>query len=106
MVPAVTTEAVRIEVGRVEKALSVHEGSLRFTPEGEEAGEARTRAFRRLGPDSFELVTVKAGISDGTYTAVEAVSPATLNEGDALIVGYLQADSASRAPSVKLGGKK
>jgi HlyD family secretion protein len=97
---------VRVEVQRQEDALAVHEAALRFVPDGADAAEPRSRVWVRMGRDRLEAVAVKAGISDGTYTAVVPQDPKALPVGTPLAVGYVQVDAGSRGPSVKLGGKK
>jgi HlyD family secretion protein len=96
---------VRMEVARVENALAVHDAALRFTPEDAEPADARSRVFRRTGPSELEAVKVRAGISDGVYTAVEAIDGATLSENDELAVGLGQSDARAGKPSLSLGGK-
>ena len=97
---------VRIEVARSEKVLAVHEAALRFTPDGAEPAEPRTRLWKRLGPDQLEPVQVTAGLSDGTYTEVKPATADALHEKDIVAVGYTQVDVGSRGPAVTLGGKK
>lgn len=96
---------VRMEIARVENVLAVHDAALRFTPEDAEPAEARSRVFRRSGPSELEAVKVRAGISDGVYTAIEAIEGATLAESDELAVGLAQSDARAGKPSLSLGGK-
>jgi HlyD family secretion protein len=97
---------VRMEVARAENVLAVHDAALRFTPEDAEPADARTRVFRRTGPSDLEEVKVKTGISDGVYTAIEALEGATIAEGDELAIGLARADAPASKPSLSLGGKK
>jgi HlyD family secretion protein len=99
---------VRMEVARAEAALSVHEAALRFTPPDEEPAPARSRVFVRRGGvgNDLEPVDVKAGISDGMYTAVQPRGGATLDDGDQVVIGLLRPDAANaKKPNVSLGGK-
>jgi hypothetical protein len=50
----------------------------------------------------IEAVAVRAGISDGAYTAVQAVGGAALSEGDQVVIGMLHPELAGK-PSVSLG---
>jgi HlyD family secretion protein len=95
---------VRMEVAKAENVLAVHDAALRFTPEGAEPADARSRVFRRSGPSELEEVKVKVGISDGVYTQVEPAEGATLSEGDELAVGLAQAEPRAGKPSLSLGG--
>jgi HlyD family secretion protein len=97
---------VRVEVARRDDALAVHEAALRFTPEGAEPAEARSRVWVRMGLDRVEPVEVTAGVSDGTYTEVVPKDPKALPVGTPLAVGYVQVEAGARGPQVKLGGKK
>jgi hypothetical protein len=49
---------------------------------------------------------VKAGISDGAYTAVEPLLGATLAAGDEVAIGLLHPEQAAGRPSVSLGGQR
>ena len=73
---------VRMQVARAENVLSVHEAALRFLPEGAEAGTPRSRVWKRKGPAELEPVSVKSGVTDGSYTEVTPVNGAQLAEGD------------------------
>jgi HlyD family secretion protein len=97
---------VSMEVQRADQVLAVHEAALRFVPEEVEPAPLRTRVFRRTSADTLEIVPVKAGISDGMYTAVEPVEGATLSVGDALAIGFVRSDQGTRGPRVTLGDKK
>jgi HlyD family secretion protein len=96
---------VRMEVGRAENVLAVHDAALRFTPEDVEPADARSRVFRRSGPSDLEEVKVETGISDGVYTQVEVEEGTTLAVGDELAVGLAQTDARAGKPSLSLGGK-
>jgi hypothetical protein len=84
----------------------VHEAALRFVPEDVEPAPLRSRVFRRVGPDQLEAIHVRAGISDGLYTAIEPLEGKTLKVGDPLAIGFVRADQGSRGPRVTLGDKK
>jgi HlyD family secretion protein len=96
---------VRMEVGRAENVLAVHDAALRFTPEAVEPADARSRVFRRSGPSDLAEVKVETGISDGVYTQVEVEEGTTLAVGDELAVGLAQTDARAGKPSLSLGGK-
>jgi HlyD family secretion protein len=96
---------VRMEVGRVKGALSVHEAAVRFSPPDVER-EPGSRVWRRAGgPNQLEPVDVGTGVSDGVYVAVEAAAGSTLSERDEVAIGLLQPGQTSRKPSVSLGQK-
>lgn len=100
------TARVRMTVKEQKQALCVHEAALRFAPEDVEPAPARSRVFRRVAPLQLEAVPVRAGISDGMYTAVEPVDGATLKEGEPLAIGFVRPEQGSRGPRVTLGDKK
>jgi len=100
------TARVQMEVKQVKQALSVHEAALRFAPEDAPPAPLRSRVFRRVGPDRLEAIPVRAGISDGMYTAVEPLEGTPLDAGDPLAIGFVRADQGSRGPRVTLGDKK
>jgi HlyD family secretion protein len=97
---------VRIEVARSNDVLAVHEAALRFTPDGAEPAEPRTRIWKRTGPEQLDPEPVVAGLSDGMYTEVKPGQNANLHEGEAVAIGYTQVDVGSRGPAVSLGGGK
>jgi HlyD family secretion protein len=98
---------VRMEVARAEHVLAVHDAALRFTQEGAEQAAPRSRIWLRRGHlNELEAIAVKAGISDGAYTAVEPRAPATLSEGDDVAIGLLHPEQAAGRPSVSLGGQR
>lgn len=93
---------VRMEVARAVDALSVHEAALRFNPEAAEPTMPRSRVWRRRdGSDEIESVSVRTGISDGMYCAVEG----EIKAGDALVIGLLRPDENTHKPKMSLGGK-
>ncbi|MEY4511212.1 MAG: hypothetical protein RLZZ450_3334 [Pseudomonadota bacterium] len=100
------TARVQMEIRQVKQTLSVHEAALRFVPEDVEPAPLRSRVFRRVGPDQLEAISVRAGISDGLYTAIEPIDGKTISPGDALAIGFVRADQGSRGPRVTLGDKK
>jgi HlyD family secretion protein len=97
---------VRIEVARSNDVLAVHEAALRFTPDGADPAEPRTRLWKRLGPEQLEPEPVAPGLSDGMYTEIKPEKGANLHEGDPVAIGYTQVDVGSRGPAVSLGGGK
>ena len=97
---------VQMEVRSAKQVLAVHEAALRFVPESAEPAPLRSRVFRRVGAEQLEAVPVKAGISDGLYTAVEPLEGAVLNVGDALAIGFVRPEQGSRGPRVTLDKKK
>lgn len=97
---------VLMEVQHAKQVLAVHEAALRFVPEEAEPAPLRTRVFRRVGPAQLEPVSVRAGISDGMYTAIEPSAGATLREGESVAIGFIRPDQGSRGPRVTLGDKK
>jgi HlyD family secretion protein len=82
------TATVRIDVARVDGALTVREAALRFNPEGS-AGAPRTRIWRLRGRGHLEAVPVVPGISDGAYTEVRAQPGADLRAGDPIVIGVV-----------------
>ncbi|MDB4975291.1 MAG: efflux transporter periplasmic adaptor subunit [Myxococcaceae bacterium] len=98
--------SVKMEVREQKNALSVHEAALRFVPEDAPVAPLRSRVFRRVGADQLEAVPVKAGISDGMYTAVEPLNGQTLSENEPLAIGFIRPDQGSKGPRVTLGDKK
>ena len=57
-------------------------------------------------PRGLEAVSVKPGISDGAFTAVEADPAAALPVGTKLALGLLNAEpSKSSGPGIKLGNR-
>ena len=109
------TAAVRIQVAEARDVLAVREAALRFTPEDaiEEDEDdpqpraARSRVWLHRGINDLVEVPVKPGLSDGAYTEVTPVPPATLEPGDRVAVGLLLAGQSGRAqPGVSLGAKK
>lgn len=101
------TARIRMEVARVDGALSVHEAALRFSPEDAPLAPARSRVFVRELDAGEELraVRVRAGVSDGVYTQVIPEQGARLGAGDEVVIGLLRPDQRSRKPNVSLGGK-
>lgn len=100
------TATVRLEVARVTNALTVRDAALRFNPPGYEPAPARSRLFVHVGAGQLRAVPVRAGLSDGMYTAVEAASGEPLTEGISVAVGMLQGDRSDRnEPGISLGGK-
>jgi hypothetical protein len=101
------TARVHMEVARAENALAVREAALRFTPpDAAEATESRARVWRvRSAPNELESVAVKAGISDGMFTAIEVAPGAALHASDEVAIGLLHPDQTMSKPSVSLGGK-
>jgi len=99
------TATVTIEVDRAENVLAVREAALRFRPEG--AGDAPPRRqVWTVTPHGLEAVSVKPGISDGAFTAVEAEPPAALPVGTKLALGLLSSEPAkSSGPGIKLGNR-
>ncbi|MDB4986203.1 MAG: hypothetical protein JWN04_1381, partial [Myxococcaceae bacterium] len=85
---------------------SVHEAALRFVPEDAPPAPLRSRVFHRIGPDQLEAVPVKAGISDGMYTAVEPLERKTISPDEPLAIGFIRPDQVSKGPRVTLGDKK
>ncbi len=104
LLPGMSARA-RMEVARVENALSVHEAALRFTPEGAEPAPPRSRVWKRIGLNTLEPVEVRTGISDGAYAQIEPTTKDALREGDELVVGLLRPGEGS-GPKVKLGAGK
>ena len=98
--------SVKMEVRELKQALSVHEAALRFVPEDATPAPLRSRVFHRIGPDQLEPVPVKAGISDGMYTAVEPLNGVALSVDEPLAIGFIRPDQGSRGPRVTLGDKK
>lgn len=98
---------VRMEVARAENALAVHEAALRFTPEGAEPAPPRSRLWRKHGgPNELQGLAVRAGISDGVYTAIEPLAGAALAPGDEVAIGFLHPEQANRGPSISFGGQR
>ena len=100
--------SVRIEVAHVRGVLAVRDAALRYTPPGYEPASARTRLFRRVGPDQLAEIPVATGLSDGTYTEVQNAtgSQAPLAERDEVAVGLLHPEAGNRAqPGISLGSK-
>ena len=98
---------VRLEVARIDNALSVREATLRFNPPDVEPGPSRSRVWRvRSAPSELEAVEVEAGLSDGMYTAVTPRAGNALRAGDQVAIGLLRPEQASGKPSVSLGGQK
>jgi HlyD family secretion protein len=96
---------VRMEVDRVDGALSVHEAAVRFSPPEVER-VAKARVWRRAGgSNQLEPVDVTTGVSDGVYVAVKAAAGAQLNERDEVAIGLLQPGQTGGKPSVSLGQK-
>jgi HlyD family secretion protein len=100
------TARVLMEVKAVKQALAVHEAALRFVPEDADPAPLRTRVFLKTGPNTIEPLKVRAGISDGMYTAVEPLEGAQLKVGDALAIGFVRPEQGTRGPRVTLGEKK
>jgi hypothetical protein len=101
------TARVRMEVARMDGALSVHEAALRFSPEDAPAAQARSRIYVREFGSANELraVPVRAGVSDGVYTEITPEPGARLAAGDEVVIGLLRPDQRAKKPSVSLGGK-
>jgi HlyD family secretion protein len=100
------TATVSIEVGRRTGALAVREAALRFVPEGAPPSPARSVLWRKVSKTKIEPVHVEVGLSDGTYTEIEAVEGEEISEGDAIAVGLARARGVGkRRPSLKLGGR-
>jgi HlyD family secretion protein len=96
---------VRMEVNRVENALSVHEAAVRFSPPDVERA-SQTRVWLRAGGlNELEPVDVKTGVSDGVYVAVEAAGATPLAEQAEVAIGLLQPGQTVGKPSVSLGHK-
>jgi HlyD family secretion protein len=97
---------VRMEVARADGVLAVHEAALRFTPEGANDAPARSRVWRRRGTgNELQEVAVKAGVSDGVYTAVEPLTQGQLAAGDELAIGLLHPEATTK-PNFSLGGAR
>lgn len=101
---------VRLEVARVEDALSAHDAALRFAPPGlptdaEPSEPSHGRVYRRIGPDEVEPVEVVVGISDGVRTQISPLDGQRLSEGDPLVIGLLRPDDPNNKPKVSLGRK-
>jgi HlyD family secretion protein len=101
------TASVQLEVARVKNVLTVREAALRFVPPSDaDDAPPRTRLFKRVSPGQLVAVAVRAGLSDGTFTQVEATGAQPLAEGDEIAVGLLRADAVERGqPGISLGGK-
>jgi HlyD family secretion protein len=100
--------SVQLEVARSPGVLAVREAALRYAPPGFAPAPARTRLFRRVGPDQLIAVPVVPGLSDGTYTQVQGTGTGSLalSERDEIAVGLLRPDSTGRAqPGISLGRK-
>jgi HlyD family secretion protein len=99
------TATVTIEVNRVENALAVREAALRFHPEGAADAVPRRQVWL-VAAHGLELVSVKPGLSDGAFTAIEPDPPARLPVGTSLALGVLTTDAQkSQGPGIKLGGR-
>jgi HlyD family secretion protein len=97
---------VRLEVARVNQALTVRDAALRFTPPGVDTAAPRSRVFLHVGVGQLSEVPVKAGLSDGTYTEIAPDAAGKLVEGADVAVGVLRADVADRGgPGISLGGR-
>jgi HlyD family secretion protein len=97
------TATVTIEVDRKENALAVREAALRFRPEGAAEGTPRRQVWS-VASGGLDAISVKPGISDGAYTAVEPEPPTLLPVGTKLALGVLASDaSKSSSPGIKLG---
>jgi hypothetical protein len=96
---------VRLEVARAENVLSAHEAALRFTLDGADPGEPRSRVWLRTGPAEVQPIAVRAGISDGVYTELAALDGRSLAEGAHLAIGLLHPETGARKPQMKLGSK-
>lgn len=101
------TATVRLEIARVTNVLTVRDAALRFLPPGYEPAPPRTRLFVHTGVAQLHPVAIKAGLSDGMYTAISAGSGAELTEGAEVVVGVLQSDRGDQSqPGISLGGGK
>ncbi|MEY4576571.1 MAG: hypothetical protein RL701_1274 [Pseudomonadota bacterium] len=98
------TATVRLEVARALNVLAVRDAALRFTPASAGPAAPRSRLFVQAGVGQVRVVSVKAGLSDGVYTAVEPVNE--LADGAFVAVGMLSGDRAvGNQPGISLGGK-
>ncbi|MCK6570335.1 efflux RND transporter periplasmic adaptor subunit [Myxococcota bacterium] len=97
----------RVEADRASDVLAVPEAALRFAPADAPPAEDRARVFRIGSTGAIEAVAVRAGLSDGAFTAVEGVEKGpALNPGDAVIVGNAKGDEPAAAGGINLSGKK
>jgi HlyD family secretion protein len=102
--PGMTT-TVRVAVAVQENALAVRDAALRYRPDGAEPAAARSRVFRLDGTRLSE-VRVKAGLSDGAFTAVTPDPPGTLGPGAELAIGVLSgAAENDSGPGIRLGNR-
>jgi HlyD family secretion protein len=103
------TATVKLEVARLANALAVRDAALRFTPPGYDPAPLRTRVFLHVGVGQVRPLAVRAGLSDGSYTAIEPGEGAqqALKEGAELAVGTLHGDPTDHGgqPGITLGGK-
>jgi HlyD family secretion protein len=81
----------RVEADRATDVLSVPEAALRFAPADAPPAEDRARIFRLGAAGTLEAIPVRAGLSDGAFTAVEANA---------------KADEPAATGGLSLGGKK
>ena len=99
---------VRLEVARVNQALTVRDAALRFTPPSVEAAAPRSRLFLHVGVAQLQEVSVQAGLSDGTYTEITPDAAGKLVDGAEVAVGVLRtdvADAVRGGPGISLGGR-
>lgn len=101
------TATVKLEVARVAHVLSVRDAALRFAPLNYDAAPPRSRVFVHTGVGQVQPAKVKAGLSDGAYTAIEPDAASGVREGSDIAVGMLQANPAGGGgqPGITLGGK-
>jgi HlyD family secretion protein len=101
------TATVRIEVGRVENAMSVKEAALRFLPEGMEEAPPRSRVFRLASGNELVPVGVATGISDAVSTEIRPLDPRALAPGDPVVIGlFEQGRESAGGPGINLGGRR
>lgn len=97
LLPGMTAD-LRFEVAHAENTLAVRDAALRFRP-GDSDAPPRSQVYVLESDGKLRRVQVKAGITDGIWTAVTG----ELKPGDALAVGYLTG-KASQKPGLKIGG--
>ena len=105
LLPGMTTQ-LRIKVAQADDVLAVREAALRFTPAGAPPAPPRSRIWRVNG-SNLEEVPIETGISDGAFTEVRVAEADSVNEGDAIAIGFSGAarDESSR-PGLSLRGQK
>lgn len=106
LLPGMTAN-VTVEVARAEGTLSVPESALRFQPKWAGLEASQRGQVWVVGSDrQVERRTVRAGISDGAFTAIGETERPGVEVGTQLAIGYArggEAFDAERGPGISLG---